>query len=287
MYNQGLRKYPKNFDLAYNKARLELEFATHPVLVKALDVPVVVVLQESLKSHQYASGLEPDNSDTLFNIAQVLTALAEILAKDGSARDDISIQYLEQALQYQQKCLQLQMIKYSESRQLQDQAVSSVNDSEDDDVGGAQLDTRVTSAYEDREAEQWLITEPITAITLIDTVLAQLATLTTLCTVLSSSLMQGGLSQPQVLPAWIENYATKLIDDELGNILSSTSEDLSSRTNEIALSKSILGSNMLELAFKVGSLTNTDYLLGLEQVFNSSTLDLKSSVESLLAFSKA
>ncbi len=47
VYSQGLARFPRSFDLAYNKARLELDKATDPVLSDALEVPAISVLRQA------------------------------------------------------------------------------------------------------------------------------------------------------------------------------------------------------------------------------------------------
>lgn len=283
LYSQGLSRWPRNFDLAYNKARLELEIATHPLLVRVLDVPVIGLLQQSLASHEYALSIDPDNADTLFNTAQVLTALAELSAKDESISETTALQYLEQALQSQQRCFEIQKVKYAESRQIHEHAASLV-DSEDDE-GGAQLDSKISSAYEEREeGEQWVsVVEPVTAETLIDTLLAQLSTLTALCSIVSFSPSVSSEQPSPVSLEFIEGYTEKSIEQ----LVSLQAQHGNSRSLEIALTKAILGANVLELAYRSNSINQATYADQLEKSFSNSELDMTSSSESSIAFSKA
>lgn len=275
LYTQGLSKHPKNFDLAYNKARLEIEIATHPTLVKALDVPVTSVLQQALTSHRYAISLDPDNADLLFNTAQVLTTISEYIAKDDSIPDSEALQYLEEALERQNQCLQIQQTRFAESRSIHEAAMTQDLDGEDneDDDGGARLDKTTTSAYEDQsrdQQEQWVsIIEPVTANTLIDTILSQLSTLTTLCTILASSLATP-LTQSPISPSWIESYSTNLTSNTLPSLLSDTSSAdlISSRLPEVHRTKAIFAASLLDLVFHTQSITPETYISNLNAAFS-------------------
>lgn len=273
LYSQALSKYPRNFDLAYNKARLELEIATHPTLVKALDVPVIDVLQQALQSHRYTLSLDPENADTLFNAAQVLTTIAEYIANDDMVPDAETLKYLEQAIEYQSQCLQIQETKFAESRQFHEAAMKqSLED--DDDGGGAKLDPTTTSAFEDHDEqqEQWVsIVEPVTANTLIDTILSQLSTLTTLCTIITSTLTSSPPASPSTLPislSWIESYSSELLSGTLPSLTSSNAESLLPRTSEIHRTQAILTSALLELAYHTGHITPETYIDKLNTAFS-------------------
>ncbi|KAK5941370.1 hypothetical protein PMZ80_006648 [Knufia obscura] len=280
LYQEGLAKWPRNLDLAYNKARLELEIATHPLLAKHLDVPVIDVLYESLNSHQYALSLDHDNADALFNIAQVLTSIAEHIAKDDSMSDTEALNFLEQALEYQSRCLSLQERKYAETRDLYQEAAGQSSGADADDDGGARIGTNTRSIYEEQEheqEEQWVsVVEPVTIDTLVDTILSQLSTLTTLCSVLSTSRHWRGrgsnastASSPVSLSG-IEACSTKA--NEMLQVITRT-ENIASRTHEIALTKAILAGNLLELAYRSGSIDIGVYKSELEKAFAAQGLD--------------
>ncbi|KAI7257557.1 hypothetical protein KC335_g12714, partial [Hortaea werneckii] len=67
VYDKGLQKHTQNFDLAYNKARLELEITQQPSLVAHIGFPLEDLLQQTLDSHRYALRLNEENPDVLFN----------------------------------------------------------------------------------------------------------------------------------------------------------------------------------------------------------------------------
>ncbi|KAI7301256.1 hypothetical protein KC315_g16744 [Hortaea werneckii] len=70
VYDNGLKKHTQNFDLAYNKARLELEITQQPSLVAHIGLPLEDLLQQTLESHRYALRLNEENPDVLFNTSQ-------------------------------------------------------------------------------------------------------------------------------------------------------------------------------------------------------------------------
>ncbi|KAK5088540.1 hypothetical protein LTS08_001054 [Lithohypha guttulata] len=288
LYSQGLKKYPQSFDLAYNKARLELELATHPVLVRVLDVPIATLLQQSFSSHQYALQIVPDDADTLFNAAQVLTALAEQIGNTDDDSDAQALRLLEQALEYQQECLRVQELNYAETRAIQNRIAHEANDSEDDD-GGAKIDSSTTTAFEDREAEeQWFsIVEPVTASTLMDTLLAQMSTLTTLCSIVVSALSSNPDSQPRISLSWIETYYTKLVTIALPALLEADKQALQSRMGEAALTQALLRGTLLELAYRTTAIDLETYKKEIDAAFSVSELDTTSSADPLLAHAKS
>jgi len=296
LYADGLTKYPNNFDLAYNKARLELEIATHPALVKHLDVPLNDLLQQALSSHQYALGLNSQNADLLFNISQVLTTIAEQIAKANSISDVEAVRYLEQALEYQSKCLKLQELNFTESRDQHERALQQSQDEEgEEDDGGTKLEAGTTSVFEDKqEEEQWVsILEPVTAETLLDTIIAQLGTLTTLCSIINASMSPFDTPLTSVVaPAWIESYSTKIVDGVLSNILATSKAELQPRAKEIELTKAILSSTLLEMAYRLRSIDIQMYKEGINMAFASKVLvgdlsTLAAHARALIAFNGA
>lgn len=287
LYSQGLSRFPDDFDLAYNKARLELELATHPVLLRVLDVPVRVILEQSLASHRYALNLVDDNADLLFNTAQVLTAVAENVANEGSLSDETVVQYLQQALELQGRCLQFQATKLAESHKFQTDMLRQADDSEDD--GGAMVDSTTTSAFEDQDEKgQWVsIIEPITTDSLIDTVLAQISTLTTLCSVMVTQIAEHGDSRPLVSPAWLEEYFNKLIEGDLQDLIKHSETAFQNRAAEVLVSKATFQASLLELAFRTKSIDLETYREQLDVAFHTINPDLAASGEFCMAHAKA
>ncbi|KAK5113677.1 hypothetical protein LTR62_003304 [Meristemomyces frigidus] len=173
IYDRGLQKHPKSFDLAYNKARLELEITQRPALVKHIGLPVVDLLKQTMGSHRFALRLDEGNADVLFNTAQVLCSLAEQLSEG----DDVShaIRLLQEALELLSACL-------SRQEMLLEQQQADFGDAE---AGGIALDpdeTAASSAGSEQSVQTVTIEAPVTANDLLDTVQASLSALTTLVT---------------------------------------------------------------------------------------------------------
>lgn len=180
-YDKGLRRYPTNFDLAYNKARLELEVTQHPALVAHIGVPLVDLLTQTLESHRYALRLNEENPDVLFNTCQVLSSLAEQFSESGRSHDAITL--LQESLELLSSCLSRQEMLLE-----QQQA-----DFEDVDEGGVALeaDEQLESANESDVSEQTAHVEtPITISDLLDTVHASISSLTTLVSLVEQSALQ-------------------------------------------------------------------------------------------------
>ncbi|KAI8964255.1 hypothetical protein F5Y11DRAFT_100496 [Daldinia sp. FL1419] len=278
VYDQGLRKFPQSLDLAYNKARVQLEIATHPILVEQLQQPLRVVLDEALASHRYALKLDPENSDALFNASQVLTSIAESIANDEddeSARTEAeAMKVLREALDLQTACLSLQEQKYQEFLEQERFANEQVEDSGEKEAvtSGPGAGSGAGTAEED---EEWFnVVEPVTSDTLLDTLLAQLATLTTFCSILGSS---PGAAPPNTL-AWAEDVSSGLVEK-----VRAISRDQPDRLQEVALTRANLASAMLEAGYRSGKIDAETYSQELNSVLTNVELHLNESVEGLMA----
>ncbi|KXL41456.1 hypothetical protein M433DRAFT_45261, partial [Acidomyces richmondensis BFW] len=178
VYSNGILKHPKSFDLAYNKARLELEITQRPALVAHIGRPIVELLEQALGSHRYALQLNEENPDVLFNTSQVLTALAEQLSQADEAGRAIPL--LHEALQLLSACLSRQEMLLEEQRRA---------DLEDMRGGGVPLDpdeAPVSTIGCEDSAEMATIERPVTASDLLDTVHASLSALTTIVALVES-----------------------------------------------------------------------------------------------------
>lgn len=184
VYDKGLEKHSKSFDLAYNKARLQLEISQQPSLVEHIGVPIDDWLQLTLQSHRYALTLNTDNHDILFNTAQVLTSLAEQLSEE--TRDDEAVALLHEALELLSSCLSRQEIAYEQHRL----------DFPDVEEGGVALDPEdVPSAAPDVDmgedpGESATVESPVGVSDLLDTVHASLSALTTLLPMIDQAALQ-------------------------------------------------------------------------------------------------
>ncbi|KAF2087754.1 hypothetical protein K490DRAFT_65593 [Saccharata proteae CBS 121410] len=105
-YNAGMQRYPKSFDLAYNKAHLEYQIAQDMRIAVHFGPSVSELLQRALESHEYALALDTSNTDLIFNMAQVLSDLA-----DRSFRAE-AITYSSKAIKLMRRCLDRQVSDY-------------------------------------------------------------------------------------------------------------------------------------------------------------------------------
>lgn len=264
------------FQLLYHcvdvfRARVQLEVATHPRLVKHLQSPILTVLEEALSSHRYALSLDVDNADTLFNASQVLTTMAEQLANDDYVASETQILgLLEEALDLQSRCLRLQELKFEESeaqRKLMEEQIETRQNAEPPDL---EEDGNVAD-------DQWFsVITPVTKDTLLDTALAQLGTLTTLCSTISS------IHPPPTSPslAWIERSSTELLNSKIAEFASLAGSE---RRQEIALAKANFLSNILEMGFSQGQIDIDTYKRERDTAFQADDLKLEAFPEGLIA----
>ncbi|KAI1810173.1 hypothetical protein GGS20DRAFT_568641 [Poronia punctata] len=289
VYSQGLAKFPRNFDLAYNKARLELEKATDPVLSQALDGPALGVLRQALQSHQYARDLDPTHPDTLFNMAQVMTSMAEIMAEDSEGLDMEAAQYMQQALEVQTRCYEIQFGLLKKAREL-DQELRDTNEDESSRMDSTEdAPTSASTTQEDSQEEQWVtVEEPITEVNLLETILSQIETLSALCSVFSAALS----SSPELADAfttslsWIDSFSGSLLNETLPALLAENRDALASHVSDVALPKAIFTSNYLELSFRLSAIDTEKYKKELDAAFSRPELD-SSSEDVLVAHSRA
>lgn len=246
-----------------------LEIATHPILVQELQRPLLETLQAALEAHRHALKLDPDNADTLFNTSQVLTTIAEDVAEDDEIPETEVLKLLEEALEMQTKCLSVQEQKHEESlrhRRLAEEQADVPLPAEAPVPAGSSSGA---------EEDQWFtVVEPVTADTLIDTVLAQLGTLTTLCGVVSSSPE----SAPATTLQWAENHSTTLLSKL--QILSQASPE---KVQEMALTKANFSSALLEAGYRSGKLEAATYKGERDAVFAVPELQLAGSLEGLMS----
>jgi hypothetical protein len=254
------------------------------VLVRQLHAPLMEALEETLASHQYALGLDQENADTLFNTAQVLTSIAEEISKDDSVSDVGAVRYLEEALELLQRCLALQGFRYEEA---QEQEAEARRANEED--GGEGLPIGETGEPQEisepgSDQERWAsIVEPVTKDTLVDTAIAQLSTLTTLCGILGSSPETLGV--PSL--AWVEEYSSNLLKVQLPTLTEGTD-----RMAEAAIAKAVFISAMLEAGFRTNEIEVQTYRRERDAAFSKlaisdSSAALMANVASLLAFNSA
>lgn len=277
-YDEGLRKFPQSLDLAYNKARAQYEVATHPILVKQLQIPVLDALEAALVSHRYALQLDPENPDTLFNIAQVLTSIAESLTETRRQPTGTIIRLLEEAVEWQNKCLAIQETEFEKEEIIRREIETR---SAEEPLAAAQLSSESANPEDSSDEQLAAVIEPVTRDTLIDTAVAQLDTLRALCEAISAS----SELMPASMLSGIEELSTRLLTQKLPSY---TSSSTSERLGEIGLARATFTSSLLEAGFRTNRIDAEMYKKERDGAFDllrpSTTTTLMSDSQSLMSF---
>ncbi|CAO2657296.1 Nn.00g034220.m01.CDS01 [Neocucurbitaria sp. VM-36] len=295
MYNEGLKRYPRSFDLAYNKANLEYNITEDERIVSQLGNRTAL-LEETLNSHRFAISLNPTNTDISFNAAQVLTSLAEALLEAGT---QAGAKYearplLEEAVDIFTRCLEIQQQEYA---QMQDEIAKAQASGEYQEAWeGERQQTADTQQEEDMDAASsssdapgdWAtVEEPVTPETILETCTAQLGALTTLLglydpnTDISSieKKAQDGLETASSrVPALIElvEKSTRPKNEpeqQSGPTLSigsaSAAEVDTTPTEDAILAAANFQASIAEAMYRSGRSTSTTYAQAVEQTFSS------------------
>ncbi|KAK2873227.1 hypothetical protein FQN49_002514, partial [Arthroderma sp. PD_2] len=293
MYDTGLHRFPTSFDLAYNKARVQYEITQHPKLVTQLPGPILDILRIALTSHREALKKEQDNVDILFNTAQVLTSVAEAITEGkraGEEQTEEALRNLTEALELFQRCLVLQELKFTEyeeqlqmmkdggpEHQLQQELQEQNSGGEPRSATGSGSGSGPGST----EAEEWAaVIEPVTKNTLIDTAIAQLEALATLCGLLTSD--------PGSSLAWVEEYSSDLLREKIAAYVQGTD-----RANEVAIARAKFLSILLEVTYRSGRIDLDTYKHELDSAFSNGVdvsqvpAGLCNQAEALVGFNSA
>ncbi|KAJ5482522.1 hypothetical protein N7475_001334 [Penicillium sp. IBT 31633x] len=258
-YDEGLQKHPGTFDLAYNKARVQYEITQHPKLAAQLPAPQGELLQVALQSHRDALVLNQDNADVLFNSGQVLTSLAESMSNSKHPDDEQLMQaatYLQEAIELFQRCLMVQEMKYTEMQEEIEQMESGDVPPPAPEAETVPQPAEQSQPESGEEQEQWaMIVEPVTKNTLVDTAVAQLETLTTLCNLLTSNPGAGGVG-------WVQDYSSELVHSRLPAYAEG-----SDRQYEAALARARFICALNELLYRGGHTDIQTYQQEVGQVF--------------------
>jgi len=230
-------------------------------------------LKAALDAHQYALKLDPDNADALFNTAQVLTSIAEEIANDDDIPDKEALKLLQEALELQSKCYSIQELKLEESIEQERQANEQAANLEETETAPTEEQQRDQES--DAEEDQWFtVVEPVTRDSLIDTLVAQFNTLTTLCSILTDA---PEIAPPSTLPM-IEEYSSRLVQR-----IPVISHDKPERVQEISLSKANFVSVLLEAGFKSGKVDAVTYKRERDAAFTLPELSTNGTAETQIA----
>ena len=204
IYDRGLTKFPNDFDLAYNKARLQLEITQQPALIEHVGLPLIDLLSQTLESHRHALRISEEDPNALFNTSQVLISLAELLSDDGETLQAIAL--LQESLELLSACLTRQEMLFEQQRM----------EPEEDDQGGVSLDAGDETALESHVSEETASLESaITAVDLLDTLHASLSALTTLVSLTDQSTLQTYSDMAQALTEKKAPYYVSLLPNDL------------------------------------------------------------------------
>lgn len=193
------------------------------------------------------------------NTAQVLTSIAEVTSETRNVGNDNNLALLEEAIELFERCLTLQEYQYTESQAQAEFLPTVDSDDPDTEEGGAPLsvpDTQPTQ--EDRWAT---IVEPVTLDTLLDTLIAQLQTLTVLCGLVNVDAGKGLV--------WIEEYSIPLIGQKLQTYLQGTT----GRQQEADLTKSNFLAALADANFRFQRIDIGTYARTLDQAYSTLNLD--------------
>ncbi|KAI9839116.1 MAG: hypothetical protein M1819_003109 [Sarea resinae] len=276
-YDTALKQFPDSFDMAYNKARVQYQITQYPKLAAQIPKPLDELLYIALESHKRALNLRQGNADTLFNTAQVLTSISEVIlesqASSGDARPK-ALKLIEEAIEFFQRCFSLQEYQYSES-QAQAKAVEAEFSRLVEFDNSQEGDSTMTDIAQEKgenssETEQWAsVVEPVTKDTLLDTAIAEVEALTTLCG-LTVEYSGRGL-------AWVEELSTGLLQEKISEYVQGTG-----REEEVARAKGNLICAIGDAGYRLGKIDLQTYELQLESAFPKN-IQIYNDAESLCA----
>ncbi|KAI9806250.1 MAG: hypothetical protein M1825_006365 [Sarcosagium campestre] len=229
------------------------------------------LLQAALESHRKAIDLEQDNADALFNTAQVLSSLGEVIIAedlDEVLGNEEVTKLLQEAIELLQRCLTLQEFQLSEAQALvrpQDSALET-NMSTRDAATNNWRGEYAAAGPEQNEDQEWAsVVESVTADTLLDTAVVQLETLTALCATISPTSL-----------AWVDEYASSLLKHK---IIAYANER--HRVAEAALARANFAAALADRGYKTGVLDMFRYEEEVKAVFYDEALDLSANAQGL------
>ncbi|CAI6336008.1 unnamed protein product [Periconia digitata] len=297
VYNEGLKRFPKSFDLAYNKANLEYNLTEDIRIIPHLG-PKIPLLEETLVSHRAAIQLAPStNTDILFNTAQVLTSLAEAVleAETQQVAKVPARALLEEASDLFAKCLVSQQEEYERMAADMEAMKAQQHSDWDSDTVKQGYSDQDTSAMETASTtssgpDEWAtVEEPLTPLAILETCTAQLSALTTLLPLYDPAdtsaiepRAQQGLSTTNksipTLLTLIQNSPSdqQPVDDKstAGPTLSLSSEPEDIETSpqdDAVLASAAFNAALAELQYRAAQITSAQYANTIESLFTTLT----------------
>lgn len=255
-----------------------------PMLGNRIDL-----LQETLRSHRSAMGLNPEIVEIVFNTGQVLTSLAEALLDTwnpearGTAR-----QLLEEAVALFTKCLVKQQDEY-EQIQTEIANVQAKQGAFSPPMPPQAIpEAAMDSAGASPEApEEWAtVVEPITPDTILETCTAQLGAYTTLLDLYSTSdygsieLQASHIlnTAKNTIPTFIDlagtaAFSTRAEEPAAGPVLSigtsSTVEETTSPKDDALLAAANFYAALAEIKYRNDQATTTEYANDTERIYSA------------------
>jgi hypothetical protein len=175
---------------------------------------------------------------------------------------------LEEALELFQRCLTLQEYQYTEFLVQAESMSTDPSEVANEDGGVSMTPENEPILSEPPKDDRWAtIVEPVTNDTLLDTLLAQLETLTTLCGLVNANAGRG--------LSWVEEYSTSLLTTKLPTYLASTD-----RETEAGLTRANFIAALADANFRGQRIEIRTYFQALEEAYSG--LDLNNSPEGLV-----
>ncbi|KAG9189516.1 hypothetical protein G6011_06384 [Alternaria panax] len=292
-YNEGLKRHPHSFDLAYNKANLQYTISEDERIISHFGNRTAL-LEETLTSHRFAISLNPTNTDILFNAAQVLTSLAEagLEASPQAAAKHDARPLLEEAVEILTKCLEGQQQDYS---QMQAEIAKIQASGEYQEAWEGERRQPAETQDEDMETDagasdapgDWAtVEEPLTPESILETCTAQLSTLTTLLGLYNSATdlpniekkAQDGLDTatnkiPTLIDLIDKSPTSKAVDEPRAgptlSIGSAAEEATTTPKDDAILTAASFQASVAEVQCRSGRTTSTEYAETVERIFSS------------------
>ena len=203
--------------------------------------------------------------NTSSNTAQALTSLAEATSehKWRKDRDPQVVPLLQEALELFQRCLSLQEFQLTRTEEYDDYSFTNP-----DNASGGTSPMEDLTENDSVEGEVWaFVDEPVTREALVDTILAQVETLTTICSL--------GDFQTDDNLGWIEEYFSNMLKEKVELLATNTN-----KAQEAALAKAKFITAFADVSFHHGQLDMLEYERELTAAFGP-TLDLARSAPGL------
>lgn len=197
----------------------------------------------------------------------MLTSIAEVRAEargPSESHRDETLHLLHEALELFQRCLNVQEFKFTQAQEIAAQNADAVSEANEGDTG-----TMSEIASNALEEGLWAsVEEPISKDTLLDTAVAQLDTLTAICSL-------GTIAHNNDL-AWVEEYYRNTLQEKIVSFI-----DKSGRQHGAALAKAKFVSAISDAAFRSERLDVPTYERELDTAFNHQDLDLNNDPQGL------